>query len=257
MKKILALLFILFLGTSVCFAAGKKQKGSVVRMEIETKDGFVLVGDFYPSKVRDKKMPLVFMLHSVNGKSADWGDLPKKIAREGNNVFALDMRGHGRSVYNINFRYVSKSYLKPKMWLKFPNDTVETINFLKEHYSMIDYNHIIFVGADLGANTAILAGKSLKPEPDKMILISPAQKFKGLHTPLVLAEYQKTRFLLMTAETDRYFLLQAKTLDKFIQTQSTLKIYPNGGSGTLLLKQVKDATDDIMKFIYEAEKQPT
>ena len=251
MKKILALIVIFFISTSICFASGQKKKGSVVRMEIETKDGFVLVGDFYPSKVRDKKMPLVFMLHSVNGKSADWGDLPKKIVAQGNNVFALDMRGHGRSVYNINFRYVSRNYLKPKMWLKFPNDTIEAINFLKEHYSMIDYNHIIFVGADLGANTAILAGKSLKPEPDKMVLISPTQKFKGLHTPLVLSDYQKTKFMLISAETDKYFLLQAKTLEKFIQTQSTLKVYPKGGSGTLLLKQSKDMADDIMKFIYE------
>lgn len=251
MKKILALFIILFISTSICFAAGQKKKGSVVRMEIETKDGFVLVGDFYPSKARDKKMPLVFMLHSVNGKSADWGDLPAKIAKEGNNVFALDMRGHGRSVYNVNFRYVSRNYLKPKMWLKFPNDTVEVINFLKEHYSMVDYNHIIFVGADLGANTAILAGKNIKPEPDKMVLISPTQKFKGLNTPLVISEYQKTKFLLIATETDKYFLFEAKTLQKFIQSQSSLKVYPKGGSGTLLLKQSKDISDDIVKFIYE------
>ena len=69
--------------------------------------------------------------------------------------------------------------------------------------------------------------------------------------PADLSDYQKTKFMLISAETDKYFLLQAKTLEKFIQTQSTLKVYPKGGSGTLLLKQSKDMADDIMKFIYE------
>lgn len=251
MKKILLIiLFIGFFGISAVFCAENSNKG-VIRTEIETKDGMILVGDFYPSKVKNQKMPLVIMLHSFEGKSGDWGNLPEQIRTEGNNVFALDLRGHGRSVYNKNLTYKSSKHFRHETWQKFPNDVVEVINFMKDTYSKVDYSKITFVGADLGANTAILVGEKLKQDkPVKFVLISPIQNFKGLYIPIAISNYPNTPMLIMVSDADKYFYHQANILSKFIQSPHILKVYQQGGSGTLLLKRNPSSYGEIVKFIY-------
>jgi len=249
----LAIIFALalFALTPIAFCAATKEPRGVVRTEIETKDEFTLVGDFYPSRVRDKKMPLVILLHSFGGRSSDWGALPQKIVSGGYNVFALDLRGHGRSVYNANLRYRTHRQFTSKSWSKLPTDVIEVINYLKETYSRVDYTRIIFIGADLGANTAVLAGDKLNPRPIKMVLISPSSKsFKGLYIPVIISNYPNTPMLTLASNSDKHFAEQAKILSRFIQSAQTLKLYPQGGSGTILLKRNPEAYDDIMKFIY-------
>lgn len=249
LSAILALTLLALTPSAFC-APAKGPKG-IVRTEIETKDEFTLVGDFYPSRVKDKKMPLVFLLHSFGGKSSDWGPLPQKIVEGGYNVFALDLRGHGRSVYNANLRYRTYKQFTSDVWAKFPKDVLEVINYLKDTYSKVDYTKIIFVGADLGANAAVLAGDELKPRPIKMALISPAQIFKGLYIPIVISNYPNTPMLILASSSDTHFANQAKMLSRFIQSAQTIKLYPHGGSGTILLKRNPSAYDDIVKFIYQ------
>lgn len=251
MKKIIAITFILVgIFWSNIGLCAPSSKNSVVRTEIETADGFILVGDFYPSKVKGKKMPLVILLHSFGGKSSDWGVLPQKISAGGNNVFALDLRGHGRSVYTANLVYQSRNYFSAKTWLKFPKDVLETINYMRENYSKVDYSAITFVGADIGANTAVLAANSLKNKPPRMVLISPAQDFKGLYIPIVISNFPKTSFMLVVSKADKYFLNQTNLLSKFIQTGFYVKYCAQGGSGTLLLKKNPETYTEITNFIY-------
>lgn len=250
MKKFLVLVFILCCTTLTCFAK-KAGKSSVIRVEVETKDEFVLVGDLYSSRVKGEKKPLVVFLHSIGAKSSDWGDLPKEIRKGGYNVFALDLRGHGRSVYKSNLTYKSKNYFKKADWQKLPTDVVEAINYLKEHYSKIDYDRIMFVGADLGANTAIIAGDRLKTKPEKLVLITPTQEFKSLETPLIIANYDNTPMMFLVSQSDRYFYGQASLLTKFVQTESVMRIFPTGSSGMTLIKQNPSAKDDIYKYIYD------
>ena len=255
MRKIIAaILLTCFLCLNASYAVASTGKIAVVRTEIETKDGFTLVGDFYPSKTKGKKMPLVILLHSFGGKAGDWGTLPEKIVRGGNNVFALDLRGHGRSVYNANFAHKSYKYFNSKAWARLPNDVLQTINYLKETYAKVDYDNITFVGADLGANTAVLAANGLKNKPEKMVLISPSQNFKGLYIPVVIANLAKTHFLIMVSKADRHFFNEANLLSRFIQGPHIIKTYNEGGSGTLFLKKNPSSYDEIVKYIYDPIK---
>ncbi len=250
MRKILSLVLIAVFAATLGVAFCAEEKKGVVRTEIETKDGFTLVGDFYPTKVKGKKMPLVIILHSFNGKSSDWGNLPKNIASGGYNVFALDLRGHGRSVYTTNLIYRSKDYFTDKAWARLPSDILEAIDFMKETYSKVDYDKIMFIGADIGANAAVLAGDKMKIKPVKMVLITPAQEFKTLYIPIVISNYSNTPMLLLASSSDKYFAKQANTLSKFIQSQQTVKLYNQGSSGTVFLKQNPGAYRDIYNFLY-------
>ena len=243
--------FALLALTPFAICAEKKESKGVARTEIETKDGFTLVGDFYPSRVKDKKMPLVILLHSFAGKSTDWGPLQQMIVERGYNVFALDLRGHGRSVYTSDLKYRTYKHFKSTTWTKLPEDTLEVINHLKDTYSKVDYSKIILIGADLGANTAVLAGNKLKPMPLKMVLISPSKSFKGLYIPIVISNFPRTPMLTLASDSDKHFASQAKILSRFIQSAQMLKLYPQGGSGTILLKRNPVAYGDIVKFIYQ------
>lgn len=256
MKKLFSLLILVGLSVGI-FAAGADlranskpaPKNLMTRIEAETKDGMLLVGDFYPSRAAGK-MPLVILLHSFGGKSNDWGELPKKIVEGGNNVLTIDARGHGRSIYTSKLAFKPFKHFTTETWQKLPNDVLEVISFMKDNYSKVDYSQIILVGADLGANTAVLAGDKMKPKPQKMVLISPAQNFKNLYIPIIISNYDDVPMMLMVSESDKYFLQQANVLSKFIQSAHSLKIYKQGGTGTILLKRNPDACDVIVNFIY-------
>lgn len=68
-----------------------------------TADGIELIGDFYrPPEAVGKRAPCVILLHAVgpNKDSAsrkDFGDLPKKLQKEGYAVLTFDFRGYGES----------------------------------------------------------------------------------------------------------------------------------------------------------------
>lgn len=68
-----------------------------------TADGVELVGDFYPPPESvGKRAPTVILLHAVgpNRETAsrkDFGDLPKRLHKEGFAVLTFDFRGYGES----------------------------------------------------------------------------------------------------------------------------------------------------------------
>ena len=68
----------------------------------ETKDGFLLSGDLYFAPQKKPPRPLVVLLHSFGARASDWGTLPESLRVKNYNVLALDLRGHGKSVYTKN-----------------------------------------------------------------------------------------------------------------------------------------------------------
>lgn len=248
MKRLFALLLIFSL---LCLPyvshSAPAKKASSQEVEIEGKDGFGLVGMLYSASV--PKRPLVIMLHSFGMRSNDWGNLPKDIQGLGYNVLALDARGHGKSVYDSNFKFKSYKYFKAEDWKNMPFDVLKAIDFIKQDYPAINYNRIIFIGADLGANTAILTGIKLKNKPEKLVLISPLIDFKGMYTPVILSNYTSTPAMFMASEEDKSIKAQTTMLWGCIQSPVTKKIYPHGGTGMLLIKRNQGAEKDILNFL--------
>ena len=245
-KQIKIALFIIFLLSCFCisytFAATKKTASTKHKIEFTTKDKFILSGDLYIANKKSDK-PLVVALHSFSLNAKKWTDLAQNLRLKGYNVLAMDLRGHGRSIYNENLKLRSRYKFTKKDWQKLPNDVITSINYVKSNYPAINCNEVIFIGADIGASAGVLAGVNLKKQPVKFVIISPMIDFKGLYIPIQIANYTDTRFLILLSKSDKILFKLHTKQDPIIKT------YPIGGPGNQLIRSNPSAMDDIVNFI--------
>ena len=247
MRKIFAFLLLFFafaLFSLNCEAKQQKKKKIQTKHKIEfvTKDKFILVGDLYLANKESNK-PLVVGLHSFALNGLVWSDIAQDLRLKNYNVLAMDLRGHGRSVYNEKLKIKSRYRYTQEDWAKLPDDVLESIAYIKKHYPKINSDEIIFMGADIGASAAILTQGSLKKEPQKFVLISPMINYKGLFVPIKVANYKDTKFLVILSKSDKLlFNFHTKTKPKIIE-------YSKGGPGNQLLKVNPESKNDIVNFI--------
>lgn len=257
MKKFLILILTLMLVLpSMSFAAAKKDKVGYVGITYETQDNFVLKSKlFYPAQ-KKKVYPLVVLFHSLGYSSDYWGILVKRFVDSGAAVLVADLRGHGQSVYDSNFKISSWVYYTQKDYDKYPSDAVDILEYIAMNYKNISTTNYAIIGADIGANTAILAAEKIMNKPACMVLISPSRNFKGLHTSIPLTNIGPEPLLTMVSARDRYSVSEANALKKFAQGTYEIKTYPAGGMGMLMLKVNPSMADDIVNWVMPKIKMP-
>jgi len=247
MRKIFGYVIIvslLFSLISCAEAKPKKKKAISTKHKIEfvTRDKFILVGDLYLANPQTQK-PLVVCLHSFSMNAQAWKDMAESLRLKGYNVLAMDLRGHGRSVYNENLKLKSRFYYKQDTWQKLPKDTLDAVKYVKANYPKVNCDDVIIIGADIGASAGAIAAMSFKKVPQKMVFISPMLEFKGLRMPVRTSKFTDTKIFMVLAKTDR-ILMNFDT-----KTPALIKHYPIGGPGNQLVRVNKDAYNDIMNFI--------
>lgn len=255
MKKFLTLLIaFIFWVSPLSFAAEDKQKVGYVSITYETRDSFVIKSKlFYPTK-KEKIYPMVVFLHSLGYSSEYWGDLAKKFVDSNVAVLLVDLRGHGQSVYDSSFRIRSWLYYTPKQFALYPDDVTEILKYMGMNYRNISTVDYAIVGADIGANTAILAAEKMPNKPKCLALISPSRNFKELYTPIALTELGAMPIMAAVSVRDNYFEKEAYALEKFAQGDYKVKTYPKGGSGMMMLRSNPTMSDDIVKWVLEKIK---
>ena len=255
MKKFLALLLIIFFAFTLLGADAAQKKKRVkkprikTKVELEAKDGFLLVGDLYFAPQRKPARPLIILLHSFGSRASDWGNLSENLRLKNFNVLALDLRGHGRSVYMKNLKFKSRMNFTKDDWAKMPIDVVSSIDYIRKNYPQINTDEIYIVGADLGASMAVLAAAVMKIKPLKMVLISPYVSFKNLDIALVVPRLNTVPMMVMASKADKYSYSQSDIIYRLIHSPKVLKLYEQGGSGNLLLKRNPSSYDEIIKYI--------
>lgn len=247
MKKFFGYLIVISLIFSlVNFAEAKPKKKKIIstkhKIEFTTRDKFILVGDLYLASNQTEK-PLIVCLHSFSMNAKVWKNLAENLRLKGYNVLTMDLRGHGRSVYNESLKLKSRYYYKQDDWQKLPKDVIDSIKYVKANYPKINCNNVIVIGADIGASAGAIASMSLKKPPEKLILISPMLEFKGLRMPIRTTKFTDSKILMVLAKTDR-ILINFDT-----KTPAVIKRYPLGGPGNQLINANKDAFGDILNFI--------
>ena len=248
MKKIVILLIaLLLLSPTLSFATEKKV--SYVGITFETRDSFVIKSKlFYPAEKKEV-YPIVVFLHSLGSSGNDWALLAKKFVDAGVATLVIDLRGHGQSIYDSNFKISSWLYFTPKIYEKYPNDIADIMKYVAANYKNISTKNYAIIGADIGANTAIIAAEKMENKPMCLALISPSRNFKGLYTPIAMTNIDKTSVLAMAGAGDRYSVAEVNELKKFAQADYETKIYPAGGMGMLMLKVNPEMNDDILNWV--------
>lgn len=250
MKKILILILaILLLTPTLSFAAAaKKKKVGYLGLTYETKDIFVIKSKlFYPTK-KQNVYPVVIMLHSLGYSSEYWGLVVKKFVDSGVAVLLVDLRGHGQSIYNSNFKISSWVYFTENDYKKYPADIVDIFQYIAMSYKNISTSKYAIIGADIGANTAILAAEKIMNKPSCLVLLSPSRDFKGLKTSIAMTNVGNGPILTMVSARDNHSVREAQILKKFAQGTFEIKTYPAGGMGMLMLKVNPTMADDIVNW---------
>jgi alpha-beta hydrolase superfamily lysophospholipase len=218
-------------------------------IQVQTKDAKVIKSTITYVQINGlTKYPTVLLLPSLGYSSEDWGGLIADLNNVGYAVIAMDLRGHGKSIYDGQFKKKSWLYFTNKMYQKMPNDVLLMLNQVQKQVKVVDLNNMAVVGADIGANTAVLAAKDMKKKPKTMVLISPTTSFKGLYIPIVMTNLNMP-ILTMVSKQDKYCMQEQRNLAKFSQGGFYAKNYPQGGMGMLMIKVNPTMSQDIVKWI--------
>lgn len=246
-KKFLVFIFSFL----IIMATAQNAYCKIIKKEIQvqTKDAKLIKATVSYFKIDGlTKYPTVLLLHSLGYSSEDWGNLINDLNNAGYAVIAMDLRGHGQSLYNTKFQKKSWVYFTTKMYQKIPGDVELLLDQTQKQMKLLDMGNLAVVGADVGANAAVLVSKDLKKKPKTLVLICPTTSFKGLYIPIAMTDLEMP-ILSIVSNKDRYCLSEQRNLAKFSQGGFYAKNYPNGGMGMLMIKQNPTMSQDITKWI--------
>lgn len=181
------------------------------------------------------KYPLVILLHGLNRDHLAWSDLPATLTHAGYAVFALDLRGHGKSTITTWKRRVSWRLLQPEQWKNLHRDITQVIQYFKkgEDYPEVDGSQVALIGEKLGANVATFVGKN-STEVKALVLLSPGLEFKGIDASRGLLEYGNPTLILSNHDFKESHS-QAQHLYNWITGPKTLQVYEKIGEGAEML----------------------
>ena len=254
MRKLTVLIAIivmtLFCSAGKGFAVDSKYQS--FNIAYETADKYIINSKLTYPEIKQASYPMIVMLHSLGYSSEYWETLVDDFLHAGIVVLEIDMKGHGRSTSDIYFKRRSWIYLDDKDYQTYPSEVLEIVYNVIDTYDNIAPSYISYIGADIGANTAIWVAAQQKPYPLSMVLISPHMDFKGLYTPIKLANAGKVPVFAAAAMDDLLSVKQVDELEKFAQGKYDKHIYPNGGTGMLMLKVNPQMPIDIVNWVVKA-----
>lgn len=252
MKRIVLLILALFLFFTniVVESASKYTEKEIVSV---SKDGFTIKADFvYPKNNKQKEFSTVVLLHSLGYNSQWWGSLKQDLLDKGYAVLAIDLRGHGKSIYNGRMAKTSWKSLKNSAYAKYPEDVLGIIKKVNEENSKrIFFNKWAIVGADIGASTGVIMSDLYPVKPKTIVMFSPVVKTKGLYIPVHLAHLDNVDILAVMGTDDTDSNEAANYLIKFAQAHFSKLTSESKTTGMLMLKNDTGLSKTIAEWISE------
>lgn len=240
MKRIIFILtlFLLFINTTV-FAASAIVTKEVTATSI---DGFTIKGRLeYPKSKTQKEFQTVVLLHSLGYSSEWWETLPQDLLDKGYAVLKIDLRGHGKSVYNAKLVRTSWASMTNTAFAKYPDDVIKVIEQVKaDNSKKVFFNNWAIVGSDIGASTAILVTDKISYKPKTLVLLSPVVKTKGLYVPVTLANLNKIDVFSISGTNDVSGQNAQNYLKKF--SQATFATYTSDARSTGMMMLKNDSS---------------
>ena len=249
MKRIILILtfFLLFLNPVLAASVVKKD------ISVQSVDGFSIKAVLeYPKVKKQKEFSTVVLLHSLGYSSEWWETLPDELLESGYAVLRIDLRGHGRSVYNSKLVRTSWKSMTNSAYAKYPDDVVKVIDYVKsENTKKIFFNNYAIVGADIGTSTAVLAADKISYKPKTIVMLSPVVKTKGLFIPVKMANLNNIDILAINGTDDVSGAESAEYLKKFAQAAFMTYTSEAKSTGMIMLKNDTSLAKIITSWIKE------
>ena len=249
MKRIILILTFIFVFLNPVLAATNIKKD----ITVQSVDGFTIKAVFeYPKVKGQKEFSTVVLLHSLGYSSQWWEDLPNELLSSGYAVLRIDLRGHGRSIYNSKLVRTSWSSLTNSAYAKYPDDAIKVIDYVKaENTKKVFFNKWAIVGADIGASTAVLTAEKISYKPKTIVMLSPVVKTKGLFIPVKLANLNNVDIFAINGTDD----ISAKDASDYLKrfAQATFVTYTSEAKskGMIMLKNDPTLSKIITSWLKE------
>ena len=248
MKRLIIILTLVISFLNNCSA--EAAKNVTKDYKVVTNDGFSINAVLQYPKIKDKNnYSTVVLLHSLGYSSEWWENLPNELLNNGYAVLLIDLRGHGKSIYNSKLIKTSWMNLKNNAYKKYPNDVLTVIDYVKKENKRIFFDNWAIVGADIGAATGILTANAINYKPATIVMLSPVVETKSLYVPVKLAELNNIDILAIVGKKDINGVKTNKYLEKF--AQSAYAVYTSDSllTGMLMLKSDKSLDNVITAWI--------
>lgn len=215
-----------------------------------SKDGFTIKANFAYPKKNQKEFSTVVLLHSLGYNSEWWGNLKNDLLNKGFAVLAIDLRGHGKSIYNSKMSKTSWKSLKDSAYAKYPGDIIGVIDKIKEENTKkIFFNNWAIIGSDIGASAGVIASDKLKNRPVTIVMLSPIVKSKSLYIPVSIAHLDNVDFLAVYGTDDTDSREAGKYLKKFAQAAFLEYTSDSKTTGMLMLKNDNSLNKVLTEWI--------
>ena len=244
----LLLVAILLLSLSTLDAAeGRKiEKAEVV---IDAPDTSVeLVGYLYlPDLEKYPKPPLVVLLHQKSRSHAVWDGFARAIAGRGMAALAMDMRGYGKSIYNLKLRKNrAPGVFYDGDFDAYPNDVRVLVGqTLHDWGYRLDTNNLAMIGAELGGNAGLLWAEQ-EPRVKYCALISPGLERKGLRIAPTIIDFGERPLYIAASEQDIYAAESCYLLSDVVDRVLDMDIFEGFLHGNALLNANADLQTRIL-----------
>lgn len=221
-----------------------KDGTSFIEIELNTQDGLVLKGTYFPPK--HNNAPVVILMHMLSRNRGDWSELVPQLRESGYAVLAYDARGHGDSVVQNGTR---KSFhrFSPADYQDMINDVQAAYNYLIDREE-VDNKRIGLVGASIGANLA-LNFAARRSDIATLILISPGLDYRGIKTEEAITDYGARPVLFVTAKKDSSSAQAVMMLNMKATGKKETRTYSGNDHGTHLLGANKGLEKEIIKWL--------
>ena len=194
------------------------------RVSFRTEDGVTIAATWYEPSFRPA--PAVILVHMLGRSRRDWDGFASRLAESGIGALAIDLRGHGDSVYFAgsdggDYSAMVKDLTAARRYLGSRAD--------------VRPSHIGIAGASIGANLAVLAAAA-DTAIASVALLSPSLDYRGLRIEAAARSYGSRPMLLVASDDDPYAGRSAVELQKGGSTRELLSLTA-AGHGTNMLSR--------------------
>ncbi|QSZ40583.1 alpha/beta fold hydrolase [Sulfurimonas aquatica] len=219
-------------------------------LTITSEDGFKLYGYLDKPQTSKSKTPIILFAHQFGSDHSSWNNIAKKFNDKGYATLLVDLRGHGKSIYQNNkknevvtatkFSEIKVAHTQSDKKVTFkniPQDLTNWLEYISDDESL-DMENLYLFGSSLGAGSII----SLLNEYDAKALVA-------ISTGRQASLKEETNMALSTSMTKELFIaskndpLGAKERTLLYTQKSilgTALIVSGNGHGTMILPQVED-----------------
>jgi alpha-beta hydrolase superfamily lysophospholipase len=246
-----------FLVRSVGIAEISSRTASAVtgttQLTFTTDDGLTLYA--WKSEARrngaDTTLPgLALLLPMLSMTHESYDLLIDPLHGAGYSTIAFDLRGHGMSIH-AGSKIVSFRDMNEVQFAKMPGDLDAFFrDFRARHGGQYNFDDVVVIGASIGANTAgLLLGQDWVK---RAVLLSPGRSYYELQPAAVMmnpdAPLDKPIYIA-AAIADIYSAESGQWFFEHYAGPKVFKKYPGADHGTEILRDVKDADQELIDWV--------